>query len=69
MLALYDLEDNLITVFDDYFECAEYFNTTNASLHTYICKTRKGLDIKKRDIKRKRWCRLFKIEEDNEDEE
>lgn len=63
MIAMYDLEDNLITVFDSYEECANYFNTTSSSLYSYICKNKKGTLDKKRDIANKRWYRLFKIEE------
>ena len=64
MIAMYDLEDNLITVFDNYKKCAEYFNTSIESLHSHICRSKQGKVDRKRDIKNKRWCRLFKIEDD-----
>ena len=28
MITMYDLEDNLIQVFDSYKDCAKYFNTS-----------------------------------------
>ena len=64
MIAMYYLEDNLITVFDSYKECAKYFGTSRECIHSYICKSQKRLVDRKRDIINKRWCRLFKIEED-----
>lgn len=64
MIAMYDLEDNLITVFDGYKDCAEYFNTTRKVIECYICKSKKGRIDKKRDTVNKRWCRLYKIEEE-----
>lgn len=63
MIAMYDLEDNLITIFDSYKECAKYFNTTIEVIHCYICRNKKGTVDKKRDIKAHKWCRLFRIEE------
>lgn len=65
MIAMYDLEDNLITVFDNYDECAKYFNTSKKSLECYICRSKKGIVDKKRDGKN--WCRLFKIDEREEE--
>lgn len=64
MIAMYDLEDNLITVFDGYKDCAEYFNTTRDVIKSYICKSKKGIVDRKRDTANKRWCRLYKIEEE-----
>lgn len=64
MIAMYDLEDNLITVFDTYKECASYFNTSRECIHSYICRSKKRLADKKLDKKNKIWCRLFKIVED-----
>lgn len=62
MIAMYDLEDNLINVFDNYKECAKYFNTTSAVIRCYICRKNKKILDKKRDKKSKKWCRLFRIE-------
>lgn len=61
MIGMYDLEDNLITIFDSYKECAKYFNTSVRVIQTYICKSKKGILDKKR-IENK-WCRLVKIED------
>lgn len=43
MIAMYDLEDNLINVFDNYKECAKYFNTTSAVIRCYICRKNKEI--------------------------
>lgn len=64
MIAMYDLEGNLITVFDNYKKCAEYFNTSIEVIHCHICRTKQGKVDRKRDIANKRWCRLYKIEDD-----
>ena len=68
MIAMYDLDDNLIQVFDSYKDCAKYFNTSIECLRSYICRTQKGKVDKKRDTVNKKWCRLFKIENDEEAE-
>ncbi len=62
MIAMYDLEDNIITTFDSYKECAKYFNTTVKVIQCYICRNKQGKIDKKRWGNK--WCRLFKI--DNE---
>ena len=62
MIAMYDLEDNLITVFDSYKECAKYFNTSVRVIYSHICRSKKGTLDKKRY--KNSWCRLFKIEGD-----
>lgn len=62
MIAMYDLEDNLITVFDTYKEAAKYFNTSIKVIQCYICRSKQGKVDKKRY--KNNWCRLFKI--DNE---
>ena len=63
MIAMYDLEDNYITSFDNYKECANYFETSVAVIQDYICRSQKGTIDKKRDLDGS-WVRLFKIEEE-----
>lgn len=62
MIAMYDLNDNLITIFDSYKECASYFNTTIGSIKCYISRKKKGKIDKKRNGNN--WCRLIKLEEE-----
>lgn len=62
MILMYDLEDNYLCEFKNYKECAKYFNTTTKVIQCYISRSTKGTRDKKRDIKNKRWVRLFKIE-------
>lgn len=62
MIAMYDLEDNLITIFDTYKEAAKYFNTSVKVIQCYICRSRQGKIDKKKNGKT--WCRLLKIERD-----
>lgn len=61
MIAMYDLEDNLITVFDTYKEAAKYFNTSVDVIQCYICRSKQGKIDKKRY--KDGWCRLYRMEE------
>ncbi len=63
MIVMYDLEDNYIMEFKNYKECAEYFKTSIRCIHSYICKSKKGIVDKKRDNDGK-YVRLFIIEEE-----
>lgn len=67
MISCYDLNDNLITIFDSYKECAEWFNTTANVIRSYISRSKNGIRDKKRNKQDKKWYRLYRIEgEDNE---
>lgn len=63
MIVMYDLEDNYIMSFDNYKECAKYFETSIRCIHSYICRSKKGITDKKK-TKDGKYVRLFKIEED-----
>lgn len=60
MIEMYDLEGNYICTFNNYLECAKYFNTTRNIIRTYISLSKQGKVNKKRDIKNNRWVRLYK---------
>lgn len=59
-ICMYDLDDNYICEFASYKECAEYFDTNVKVIHTYICKSKKGIIDKKKDKIHKRFVRLVK---------
>ena len=61
MIGCYDLDDNLITVFNSYKDCARWFNTSEKCIYCYISRSQKGIVDKKRDVNNKKWYRLFKI--------
>ena len=61
MIAMYDLEDNLITIFESYKECAKYFNTSTKVIQCYISRSKRGIRDKKKNGNS--WCRLIKIDE------
>ena len=63
MIICYDLEDNIVAIFDSYKECAEWFDTTVKVIQDNICRSRKGKIDKKRHFKQKKWYRLYKLEE------
>lgn len=63
MIVMYDLEDNLITIFNTYKECAKYFDTSVKSIRCYISRNKKGTVDKKRDKKNQQWVRLFNFKE------
>lgn len=58
MIAMYDLKDNLITIFENTKECAKYFNTSNEVINCNISRK-----IRKR-TPNKKWCKLFRIKEE-----
>ena len=58
MIAMYDLEDNLITIFETTEECAKYFNTSVNVINCNISRK-----IRKRTPS-KEWCKLFRIKEE-----
>ena len=62
MIAMYDLEDNLLAVFDNYKECANYFGVKPTDIMCHICRFKKGKIHKKR--LGNTWVKLFKIEEE-----
>lgn len=64
MIAMYDLEDNYITSFDNYKECANYFETSRDCISSYFSKNKKEIIDKKWDKKDSRYIRLFKIEDE-----
>lgn len=63
MIAMYDLEDNFINIFDTYKECAEYFETTPRVIHCCMSRMKTGHRDKKWDKKNNRWVRLYKIDD------
>lgn len=66
MISCYDLEDNLVTIFDSYKECAEWFNTSVKVIHCYISRRKKGIVDRKRNKKEGKWYRLYKMEDCDE---
>lgn len=67
MIVMYDLDDNLITIFDNYKECANYFGTSVNTIKVHICKSKYGKIAKKRY--KGVWYRLVKIKEDEDYEQ
>lgn len=58
MILMYDQEDNLVTIFDTYKDCANYFNTSINVIRSHICRVRKGL-VNKKLMKGKGWFKLY----------
>jgi len=63
MIAMYDLNDNILTVFENYKECAKYFNTSLNTLYSAISRMKTGEVKKKRDKKNKIWVKLYRMED------
>lgn len=58
-ITYYDLDDNIIAQFDNYKECAKYFNTTEVCIRCYISRKRLHYNNrKKRDKETKKWGTL-----------
>lgn len=64
MIEMYDLEDNLITIFDSYKECAIYFNTSSACIRSHITRVMQNKLNKKLDKQNHKWYKLFKIDKE-----
>lgn len=60
MIIMYDLDDNILETFNNCQECADYFGVSKGAIYCHITNNRKGKTDKKRDVKNKRWVRLFK---------
>lgn len=59
-IAIYDLEENLITTIEGYKEVAKYFNTSIGVIKNHMCLKRKDNRNKKR--LNGKWYRLEEIE-------
>lgn len=66
MIAMYDLEDNFINIFDTYKECAKYFETSTRNIASCISRIKSGVKDRIRDKKNERWVRLYKINVEEE---
>lgn len=64
LIAVYDMEENLVASFNSYNECAEYFKVSREDIMSYICRTRKGQNRKKRLDGH--WYKLYKVEYEEE---
>ena len=61
MIEMYDLEGNYICTFNTYLECAKYFKTTRNVIRTHLSLSKQGKVNKKKDIKKDRWVKLYKV--------
>ena len=61
MIEMYDLEGNYICTFKNYLECAKYFKTTRNVIRTHLSLSKKGEINKKKDIKKDRWVKIYKV--------
>lgn len=67
ILALYDLEDNLITVFKNTQECCDYLNIGNGCLRSFLSRVRNNIRPNKiRSKTENKWYQIFEIEEKEE---
>lgn len=65
ILALYDLEDNLITVFDNATECSNYLNINRRCLDSFLSRVRcnkRANRIKQKDTGE--WYSIYEIAEE-----
>lgn len=61
MIAMYDMDDNLLFVFNTRQECAKYFDRSVRYIDCVLCKFRNEYVKKKRDFKNRRWVKLVEV--------
>lgn len=65
-IAMYDEEDNIITTFENQKECADYFNTTENCISSFLSRVklnaRKNRKLNKKDHK---WYKLYQYEKED----
>ena len=65
ILALYDLEDNLITVFDNATECSNYLNINRRCLDSFLSRVRNNKRPNKIRAKgANEWYSIYEIAEE-----
>lgn len=66
-ISCYDLEDNLIMMFDNEEDCAKHFGVKIGCLRSYLTGVKKGELDKKKNKHDKKWYRLFRIDDWEDD--
>lgn len=61
--AIYDLEDNIITICENYKELANFFQKPKRSMESSVCRFTKGLIDKIRSNKDNSYYKVYKIKE------
>lgn len=62
VIAIYDLEDNLMTILEGYKEVAKYFNTSEGVIKTHMCLKRQDKHRRKRF--NGKWYKLEEVDMD-----
>ena len=68
VISEYDLQDNLLRIFDTYKEVAETFETTTDVIQSTVSKIKSGKRDMTFDRELNKWVRLYKINIDYKDE-
>lgn len=64
-IAMYDDRDNLITVFENRQECANYFNTTKKCIDSFFSKVTSGIrDNRKLDKSNGKYYKLYQYKKE-----
>lgn len=59
-IAMYDEEDNIVTIFESTKECAKYFNTSMECIRSYFSNVKAGrIRNRKHDKKTCKWYKLY----------
>lgn len=59
-IAIYDQEDNLLTILEGYKAVGEYLNTSDKAISTHLCKKRRNKKMKKRA--NGKWYKLEEVD-------
>lgn len=68
-IAMYDENDNIVDIFENRKECAEYFQTSLKCIDTFFSKVKHGrIENKKRDKNDGKLYKLYRYQKDDLEE-
>lgn len=66
IFAVYDIEDNIVEVFDTGKECAEWFGIKAGIFHSAFCKLNNGTRDKIKNKNDDKWYKVYKYSMEEE---
>lgn len=65
-IAMYDEDDNIVTIFESRKECAKYFNTSKKCIDSFFSNVKAGrIKNRKQDKRDGKWYKLYHYKKEN----